>query len=58
MKMNRVFEFMGISTRGKLPRVLLGLAFIFCGMFLVHGYAGLILANIGGVPLTYGLFDW
>jgi hypothetical protein len=49
---------MGIPTKGRLPRILVGLAFILCGMFLVHGYAGLIMANIGGIPLTYGLFNW
>ncbi|MFI5253432.1 MAG: hypothetical protein ACHQQQ_13490 [Bacteroidota bacterium] len=56
--MNRVFEFLGISTKGKLPRVLVGLTLIVCGTFLIHGTGGLILANMGAFPFTYGLFDW
>jgi len=56
--MNRIFEFFGISTKGKLPRVFFGLALILSGTFIIHGIGGLLLANAGAFPLTYGLFDW
>ena len=45
------------STRGRIGRVVAGLALIVGGLFAVGGAAGIALAAIGLVPLLAGAFD-
>ncbi len=45
------------STRGRIARVVAGLALIVGGLFVLGGTAGIVLAAIGLVPLLAGAFD-
>lgn len=45
------------STRGRIGRVVAGLALIVGGLFALGGTAGMVLAAIGMVPLLAGAFD-
>ncbi len=46
------------SVQGRLVRVLLGIAIISLGMFVVQGIPGYIMAVVGLVPIAGGLFDF
>ena len=45
------------STRGRIGRVIAGLALIVGGLVALGGTAGIVLAAIGLVPLLAGAFD-
>ena len=45
------------SVPGRILRIVAGLALILIGLFLVKGIGGIILAVVGVIPLTAGLFD-
>jgi hypothetical protein len=45
------------STRGRIGRVVAGLALIVGGLFVLGGTAGVVLAAVGLVPLLAGAFD-
>ena len=45
------------STRGRIGRVVAGLALIVGGLFVIGGTAGIVLAAVGLVPLLAGAFD-
>ena len=45
------------STRGRIGRIVAGLALIVAGLFALGGTAGMLLAAIGLVPLLAGTFD-
>ena len=45
------------STRGRVGRIVAGLALIVGGLFVLGGTAGIVLAAIGLVPLLAGAFD-
>ena len=45
------------STRGRIGRVIAGLALIVGGLFALGGTAGMVIAAVGLVPLLAGAFD-
>jgi hypothetical protein len=45
------------STRGRIGRVVAGLALIVGGLFALGGAVGIVLAAVGLVPLVAGVFD-
>jgi len=55
--MNAVFQFLA-SQAGRVIRAVAGLVLIVVGIVLVKGAGGWILAIVGLVPLSAGLFDW
>jgi hypothetical protein len=55
--MKAVFRFLA-SPAGRLVRVVAGLLLIVLGLAVIKGGAGWILAIVGLVPLTAGVFDW
>jgi len=55
--MKAVFRFLA-GPAGRLLRVVAGLILIVVGILVVKGAIGWILAIVGLVPLTAGVFDW
>ena len=55
--MNAVFQFLA-GPAGRVIRAVAGLVLIVVGLVLVKGAGGWILAIVGLVPLSAGLFDW
>ena len=55
--MKAFFRFLASPT-GRLVRVVAGLVLIVVGIAVVKGVVGWILAIVGLVPLTAGVFDW
>jgi hypothetical protein len=55
--MKAVFRFLA-GPAGRLLRVVAGLVLIVVGIVVVKGAIGWILAIVGLVPLTAGVFDW
>jgi hypothetical protein len=55
--MKAFFRFLASPT-GRLVRVVAGLVLIVVGIVVVKGVVGWILAIVGLVPLTAGVFDW
>jgi hypothetical protein len=55
--MKAVFRFLA-GPAGRLLRVVAGLVLIVVGILVVKGAIGWILAIVGLVPLTAGVFDW
>ena len=45
------------STRGRIGRIIGGIALIVIGLFALGGTAGIVLAAVGLVPLLAGTFD-
>jgi hypothetical protein len=55
--MKAVFRFLA-GPAGRVLRVVAGLVLIVVGILVVKGAIGWILAIVGLVPLTAGVFDW
>jgi hypothetical protein len=46
------------STAGRLLRIVVGIALILVGFFMLNGMAAYVVAVIGVVPLVAGLMDF
>lgn len=46
------------SMMGRLMRIVVGIVLILVGLLVIEGTAGWIVALIGVVPLSAGLFDF
>ncbi|MCK6578813.1 MAG: DUF2892 domain-containing protein [Anaerolineae bacterium] len=46
------------STRGRLLRIMAGIVLIIVGLAVVQGTGGIILAVVGLLPLSAGVFDF
>ncbi len=55
--MNPFIKFMA-STTGRIVRFLAGAALVGWGLLGIHGTGGIVVAIVGLVPLTAGLFDF
>jgi hypothetical protein len=55
--MNPFVSFMA-STAGRVTRVVAGIALVLWGLMSIQGTTGIVVAVVGAVPLTAGLFDF
>jgi len=55
--MDGFFKFMA-SRNGRIARIIAGVVLVILGAVVLEGAAGWIVAIIGLVPLSAGLFDW
>ncbi len=55
--MDGFFKFTA-SRNGRIARIIAGVVLVILGAVVLEGTAGWIVAIIGLVPLSAGLFDW
>ncbi len=46
------------STLGRILRIVVGIALIYLGVYVMNNTGGYVLAVVGAVPLLAGIFDF